>query len=60
MRVYILDADELPPKDSGGSVDPYLKLKLNGETVSDRDNYKEGTHNPDIYKMFEFQSEFPG
>ena len=60
VRIYILDADELPPKDTGGSVDPYLVLKMNGEVIKDRDNYQKETHNPDIYKMFEFQSEFPG
>lgn len=60
VRIYILDADELPPKDNGGSVDPYVMLKLNGEVISDRKNYKKKTHNPDIYKIFEFQSVFPG
>ena len=60
VRVYILDADELPPKDVGGSVDPYLILKLNDDVINERKNYFPNTHNPDIYKMFEFQAQFPG
>ena len=60
IRVYILDVDELPPKDIGGSVDPYIKLKLNSKTVNERSNYQPNCHNPDIYKMYEFNSEFPG
>ena len=60
IRVYILDVDELPPKDVGGSVDPYIKLKLNYKKFNERDNYTPNCHNPNIYKMFEFNSEFPG
>jgi len=41
VRVYILDADELPAKDSGGSCDPYLVLKANGDTINERENYFE-------------------
>lgn len=58
--MYILNAEELPPKDAGGSVDPYLILKLNDEVINERKNYVKNSHNPDIYKMFEFHSEFPG
>ena len=60
VRIYILDADELPPKDIGGSCDPYLKLKLNGEVISERDNYIKDSHNPNFNKMFEFHTPFPG
>jgi hypothetical protein len=60
VRVYLLDVDELPPKDVGGSVDPYLILKLNDEIINERKNYVKNSHNPEFNKMFEFQSEFPG
>ena len=60
IRVYILDADELPEKDVGGSVDPYIVLRLNGKVFNERDNYTPNCHNPEINKMFEFDSEFPG
>ena len=60
VRVYILDADELPAKDSDGSCDPYLVLKLNGETINERSNYVKDSHNPEFNKMFEFHSQFPG
>lgn len=33
---------------------------MNHITQSERDNYVKDTHNPNIYKMFEFHSQFPG
>lgn len=60
IRVYILDIDELPPKDVGGSCDPYIILKMNDIVYNEQNNYTKNSHNPDIYKMYEFQSHFPG
>ena len=60
IRVYVLDADELPEKDVGGSVDPYIVVKLNGKVYNERDSYIPDCHNPEINKMFEFNSGFPG
>jgi len=60
VRVYVLDAEELPEKDVGGSCDPYIKLSLNDESFDERDNYTKDSHSCGIYKMYEFHSEFPG
>ena len=60
IRVYILTVEDLPPKDIGGSWDPYIILKLNRDEINERENYTPNSHNADILKMFEFTSEFPG
>ena len=60
IRVYILTVEDLPPKDIGGSCDPYIVLKLNKDEINERQNFTPNSHKADIFKMYEFTSEFPG
>ena len=60
VRVYILNAYDLMSKDNGSASDPYLKLKMNKTEFDERKNYQENETNPQIFKCFEFEAEFPG
>eukprot|EP00455_Lapot_gusevi_P005654 TRINITY_DN1241_c0_g1_i9.p2 TRINITY_DN1241_c0_g1~~TRINITY_DN1241_c0_g1_i9.p2 ORF type:complete len:435 (-),score=156.41 TRINITY_DN1241_c0_g1_i9:61-1365(-) len=60
VRVYILQGHRLNPKDSDGSSDPYLIVKLAGHRVSTRDRYIKSNLEPDFYEAFEFPCTLPG
>ena len=64
IRLYVLSAQNLVSKDSGKGLesasDPYLKLKINGEVVDERQNHLIDETNPEFNKMYEFSSNFPG
>ena len=60
VRVYILNAFEIEQKDRNSLSDPYVKIKLAGISVSDRDNHKEDCTNPDIYRVFDMHTMLPG
>ena len=60
IRVYIIDAFDLEAKDRGSMSDPYVKLKLAGKLISDRDSYQTDTCNPKIYKVFQLCTTLPG
>lgn len=60
VRVYVLRASNLQSKDPNGYSDPYLRLKLGKEIISDRANHKKKTLNPDFFKMFSFHASLPG
>jgi hypothetical protein len=65
IRVYVLDGVGFAPMDIGlngrpGKSDPYLRLTLGKDKISDRKNYIEDTTDPDFYKMFVLNAKLPG
>jgi hypothetical protein len=61
VRVYVLDAFGLAPKDSYSQSDPYVRIKLGSkEWFNDKANYQLDNPDPKIYKMFELETALPG
>ena len=48
VRVYIVKAIDLAPKDQNGASDPYCVIKVGKDKINDRDNYIPNTLNPVI------------
>ena len=60
VRIYIIGAYGLLPKDSGSDSDPFLVLKLGKKKIDDRANRFEDQPNPEWFKSFEFDAVMPG
>lgn len=60
VRVYVLRGSSLQSKDSDGYSDPYLRLKLGKDIISDRANHKKKTLNPEFFRTFSFNTTLPG
>ncbi|KAG7378050.1 hypothetical protein PHYPSEUDO_010611 [Phytophthora pseudosyringae] len=65
VRVYVLDALNVHPKDVNNRCDPYLRVSLGDgrrreQMFNDRDNYQSETLTPKFHKMFEFKADLPG
>ncbi|ETM03354.1 hypothetical protein L917_00416 [Phytophthora nicotianae] len=65
VRVYVLDALNLHPKDANNRCDPYLRVSLGDgrrreQMFNDRDNYQPETLTPKFHKMYEFKADLPG
>ncbi|KAE9008073.1 hypothetical protein PF011_g10847 [Phytophthora fragariae] len=65
VRVYVLDALNLHPKDANNRCDPYLRMSLGDgrrreQMFNDRDNYQSETLTPNFHKMYEFKADLPG
>ncbi|OQR80945.1 myoferlin-like protein [Achlya hypogyna] len=61
IRVYVLDAFALQPKDPNGKSDPYLRLKVGSrEIVSDRARHHNATLEPKFHSVYEFKVNLPG
>ena len=63
VRLYVLKGFNIVPMDygsGGGKSDPYLKLSLGSQKVSDRKHYIDNTVEPEFYKSFELTTTLPG
>ncbi|XP_032889478.1 myoferlin isoform X2 [Amblyraja radiata] len=59
VRIYIIRAIDLQPKDSNGKCDPFVKVSLGRKSIEDRDNYVPKTLNPVFGRMFEISCNLP-
>jgi C2 domain len=60
VRVYVIRAQNLQPKDFNGFADPFVKVSLGGTVLSDRKNKQDKTLNPEIFKRFDLKTVLPG
>nr|XP_058962380.1 myoferlin-like [Pocillopora verrucosa] len=59
VRLYVIKALELQPRDDSGTADPYLVVTLGDQTFDDKDVYKPYTVNPVFGRLFEFTATVP-
>ncbi|KAJ6658559.1 hypothetical protein lerEdw1_019947 [Lerista edwardsae] len=59
LRIYIIRAFDLQPKDSNGKCDPYVKISVGKKSISDQDHYIPCTLEPVFGKMFELSCTLP-
>ncbi|XP_069570882.1 dysferlin isoform X3 [Brachyistius frenatus] len=59
VRVYVIQAEGLQPKDTNGKCDPYVKITLGKKTISDHEHYVPCTLEPVFGKMFELSCSLP-
>nr|XP_026691852.1 myoferlin isoform X2 [Ciona intestinalis] len=59
VRIYVVRAMDLAPKDSNGLADPYIKIKVNKKRIVDRENYVPNTLYPTFGRMFELDLKLP-
>ncbi|XP_076027718.1 dysferlin isoform X3 [Genypterus blacodes] len=59
VRVYIIQAEALQPKDTNGKCDPYVKITLGKKTINDHDHYIASTLDPVFGKLYELHCSLP-
>ncbi|XP_069779523.1 dysferlin isoform X4 [Narcine bancroftii] len=59
VRVYVIRAIGLQPKDSNGKCDPYVKVSLGKKCINDHDNYIPSTLDPEFGRMYELTGILP-
>ncbi|XP_053560319.1 dysferlin isoform X2 [Bombina bombina] len=59
VRIYIVRAFGLQPKDPNGMCDPYVKVSIGKKSINDQENYIPCTLEPVFGKMFEMNCTLP-
>ncbi|XP_033926483.1 fer-1-like protein 5 [Melopsittacus undulatus] len=59
VRVYVVRAFELPPRDRNGLCDPYVRVSLGAQTLGQRDQYVPNTLEPVFGRLFELTGTIP-
>ncbi|GAB0200176.1 fer-1-like protein 5 [Grus japonensis] len=59
VRVYIIRAFDLPPRDRNGLCDPYVRVSLGMKTLGQRDQYVPNTLEPVFGRLFEVTGTIP-
>ncbi|XP_059687366.1 fer-1-like protein 5 [Gavia stellata] len=59
VRVYVVRAFDLPPRDRNGLCDPYIRVSLGTKTLGQRDQYVPNTLEPVFGRMFEVTGTIP-
>ncbi|XP_065603663.1 fer-1-like protein 5 [Cyrtonyx montezumae] len=59
VRVYIVRAFDLSPRDRNGLCDPYIRVSLGMKTLGQRDQYVPNTVEPVFGRMFEMTGTIP-
>nr|XP_034974750.1 fer-1-like protein 5 [Zootoca vivipara] len=59
VRIYIIRAFNLEPKDNNGLCDPYIKIKAGKKKVGEREEYIPNTLEPVFGRMFEIMCNIP-
>ncbi|XP_074664020.1 fer-1-like protein 5 [Strix aluco] len=59
VRVYVVRAFDLPPRDRNGLCDPYIRVSLGTKTLGQRDQYVPNTLEPVFGRLFEMTATIP-
>ncbi|NXG43085.1 MYOF protein, partial [Psilopogon haemacephalus] len=59
VRVYIVRAFDLPPRDRNGLCDPYVRISLGTKTLGQRDQYVPNSLEPVFGRLFEVTGTIP-
>ncbi|XP_053126190.1 fer-1-like protein 5 isoform X3 [Hemicordylus capensis] len=59
VRIYIIRAFNLQPKDRNGLCDPYIKIKLGKKKIGDREEYIPNTLQPIFGRTYELSCSIP-
>ncbi|KAM6113295.1 fer-1-like protein 5 [Phoenicopterus ruber ruber] len=59
VRVYVVRAFDLPPRDRNGLCDPYVRVSLGTKTLGQRDQYVPNTLEPVFGRLFEVTGTIP-
>ncbi|NXJ98044.1 MYOF protein, partial [Corythaixoides concolor] len=59
VRVYVIRAFDLPPRDRNGLCDPYIRVSLGARTLGHRDQYVPNTLEPVFGRLFELTGTIP-
>uniref|UniRef100_H3ANS4 C2 domain-containing protein n=1 Tax=Latimeria chalumnae TaxID=7897 RepID=H3ANS4_LATCH len=59
IRIYVVRATSLHPADPNGKADPYIRIRLGSQEISDMENYVSKQLNPVFGRCFQLTATFP-